>query len=113
MSKTKTELATRALGILGKLEAGQSPAAEDLTLIEEVIDPLVSQLGLEGVTYVGDPDLIDDAVFLPLARRVALEVAPDFGLPAVDEATIEAANRPLYRLSASSPTYTPQKAKYF
>lgn len=113
MAQTKTQLATRALSILGKVAAGQSVPAEDLTLVEGVIGPLVAQLGIEGVTYVGDEDEIDDAVFLPLSRRLALEIAPDFGLPAPDNATIEDADRPLRRMAASAPSYAPQKAVYY
>jgi len=113
MSKTKTELATRALQILGVAAAGQSASAEDLSLVEGVIDPLTAQLGIQGVAYVGDTDAIDDAVYLLLARRLALEIAPDFGLPAADDATILEAEKPLRRMSASGPTYAPQKAKYF
>lgn len=113
MSKTKTELATRALQILGVAAAGQSVAAEDLTLVEGIVDPLVAQLGIQGVTYVGDTDEIDDAVFLPLARRLALEITSDFGMPAADEMTVLEADKPLRRMSASGPSYAPQKAKYF
>lgn len=113
MTMTKTELATRALSILGKVEAGQTVAAEDLTLVEGVIDPLVAQLGIQGITYVGDSNDIADEVFLPLAKRLALEIAPDYGLPAADEAALEEANRPLRRMSMSGPAYTPLKAVYF
>ena len=113
MPKTSDELATRALSILGVLQAGQAPSAEDLAVVKAVISPLVAQLGLEGITYVGDEDEIDDAVFLPLARRLALEVAPDFGLPAVDEMTIQAANRPLRLLAAARPTSEVIPAEYF
>lgn len=113
MSKTKTELATRALQILGVVAAGQSVSTEDLALVEGIIDPLAAQLGIQGATYVGDTDEIDDAVFLPLSKRLALEVAPDFGLPAADEATLIEAEKPLRRMSATAPSYAPQKATYF
>lgn len=113
MPKTSDDLAIRALSILNKVQAGQEPYAEDVAAVKAVIGPLVAQLGLDGVTYVGDEDEIDDAVFLPLARRLALEVAPDFGLPAVDEATINAADRPLRRLSAARPSDQVIPAEYF
>ena len=113
MPKTSDDLAKRALGILGKLEAGQTPNPEDVDAVKAVIAPLVSQLGLESVTYVGDENEIDDPVFLPLAKRLALEVAPDFGLPAADEAAIQDANMPLRRLSATRPTGIPVRAEYF
>lgn len=113
MPKTKTELATRALGILGKLEAGQTPSTEDLTLIEEMIDPLVAYLGLVDVIYIGDSDQIDDAAYLPLAARLALEIAPDFGLPAADTETKRDADRPLRRLAWAGPTYATLKMQAY
>ncbi|WP_262298391.1 hypothetical protein [Microvirga sesbaniae] len=107
MTKTRTELATRALGILNLLQAGQAPHPEDLTAVAGIVDPLAAQLGLDNVIYVDDTDGIDDAVFLPLAARLALEIAPDFGLPAVDDATKARAEAPLRRLAARPPSYRP------
>lgn len=113
MPKTKAELATRALGIMGILEAGQTPSAEDLATVSALIDPLASYLGLVNVIYVGDTEDIDDAVFLPLAARLALEAAPDFGLPASDDETKLDAEKPLRRLAASRPSGRPAEVDYF
>ena len=113
MSKTKTELATRSLGIMGTVEAGQLPAAEDLQTVSDLIDPLIAYLGLVNVIYVGDADEIDDAAFLPLAARLALEAAPDFGLPAADDDTKLNAEKPLRRLAASRPSGRPAPVEFF
>jgi hypothetical protein len=113
MSKTKTELATRALSIVGKVQAGQTPAAEDLTLVEGVAEALVEQLNATQVCYVGDIDAVEDSYYLPLARRLALEIGPDFGLPAVDDDTIKAANAALRRLGWSGPTLAVVQAVSF
>ena len=113
MPKTNDDLAKRALAILGKIEARQTPNPEDVDAVKAVIPALVMQLGIENVTYVGGESEIDDAVFLPLAKRLALEMAPEFGLPAPDEAAILDANMPLRRLSASRPTGATVRVEYF
>lgn len=113
MAKTKTQLATRALSILGKVQAGQSPASEDLTLVEGLVDDLCDQLARDDVIYIGDTGSIEESVFLPLAARLALEAAPDFGLPAVDDDTKRNADRPLRRLASRRPSYKALKATYY
>jgi hypothetical protein len=110
MPKTRTELAEEALGVL---QMGQQLNPEDVTYVEDRIDPLVAQLGLEGSVYIGDSDQIEDAFFLPLAERLALEVASRFGLPAVDASTKEVANQVLRRLNRDTWTDEPVKAEYF
>jgi hypothetical protein len=110
MPKTSTELAEEALGVL---QMGQQLNPEDVTFVEARIEPLVAQLGLEGSVYVGDADEIDDAYFLPLAERLALEVASRFGLQVPDLATKEAANQVLRRLNRETWTDCPVKAEYF
>lgn len=113
MAKTSTDLATRALQILGTVSAGQAVAPEDLLLAEAQVEPLLAQLAQLGEIYFGEPDAIDDAAFLPLARRLALELAPDFGLPAPDIATVRAADAELRRLGWRVPTDHPVRADYF
>lgn len=113
MPKTSEQLAIRALSILGKVQAGQTPATEDVAAVVDVIEPLVAQIGIGSVVYVGDLDSIDDAIFLPLARRLALEVAPDFGLPAVDKDTIDQQNAVLRALAANAASGFPVRVTYY
>lgn len=80
MSKTRAELVARALKFLGKLRAGQAPEAEDAQAVDDEIDPLLESLNIRKIIYVPDPDEIDDAVFQPLARRLAGECAVDFAV---------------------------------
>lgn len=110
MPKTSTELAEEALGVL---QMGQQLNPEDVTYVQARIEPLVAQLGLEGSVYVGDTDYIDDAFFLPLAERLALEVASRFGLPMTDVATKEAANQVLRRLARDTASDEPVRAEYY
>lgn len=113
MAKTSLDLATRALQILGTVSAGQPVSSEDLFLAMSQVDPLLAQLAQLGEIYFGEADAIDDAAFLPLARRLALELAPDFGLPAPDLGTIRAADAELRRLAWRAPAAQPVVADYF
>lgn len=110
MPKTSTELAEEALGVL---QMGQQLNPEDVAYVEARIGPLVAQLGIEGSVYVGDTDEIDDAFFLPLAERLALELASRFGLPVTDVGTKEVANQVLRRLARDTATDDPVPAEYF
>ena len=80
MSKSRAELVTRALKFLGKLRAGQAPAAEDFQSVDDELDPLLENLNTRKIIYIPDPEDIDDAVFQPLARRLAGECAVDFAV---------------------------------
>jgi hypothetical protein len=114
MSKTQSELITKALSLINVVGAGQSPSAEDVATVEAVIEPLLAELSANGVVYVADSDAIDDSIFLPLARRLALEVAPDFDFTINDiDAAITRAENRLRRLNATQPTEEAQQATYY
>lgn len=113
MPNTSEDLAAEALGIVNVLQAGQDPNPEDLAYVLKVIPRLVAQVGIGGVVYVGDADDIDDAIFLPLAGRLALEIGPRFGLPAVDKATKVESDATLRALAGSKPSGFPVKVDYF
>lgn len=113
MPKTREDLATRALVIINRAQAGQTPNPEDLASVDSVIDPLLAQLAIDEVVYIGDPDAIDDHLFLPLARRLALEIGPDFGLPAPDNVALETVNGAIRRLTALRTFIEPIRAEYY
>jgi hypothetical protein len=98
MPKTADELGTRALNVLGVLANGQPVPAEDLAKATGLIPALIAQLQAEDVIYIVSEDDIPDEVFLPLARRLALEVAGEFGLTAASDDAIWSANEALRRL---------------
>lgn len=111
-TKTRNDLITRVLGVLGKLAAGQSPDAEDAELVDGLIDPALATLAADGIAYIADPSQIDDRYFLPLAVCVADIVSPDFGAPPSPDAVF-AAKSTLRRLNAGQAGYTPLKSDYF
>lgn len=113
MPNTSVDLASEALGIVNALQAGQEPNPEDLAYVLTVIPRLVAQVGIGGVIYVGDADDIPDEIFLPLAERLSYEIAPRFGLSAVDRATKNEMDAVLRALASSKPSGFPAKVMYY
>lgn len=81
MPRTRSDLITRALGLLGIIQAGQDPSAEDVELVDGYIDGKREEIARRRVLYIQNIDAIDDEYFLPFARIIANAVAPEFGQP--------------------------------
>jgi hypothetical protein len=79
--RTRADLVNRAAKFLGKLVAGQALSAEDYASINDEIPSIVDNLNARGVTYIPEVEEIEDAMFMPLARIVAANVATDFSVP--------------------------------
>jgi hypothetical protein len=112
LTKTRTDLIERAAGELGVLPSGQPLSDEDAASIRALVDPLLRQLALDDVVDVTDADAIPAEYFLPVARLLANEASPSFGVAYSLDAKLEN-ERQLRRLSATRPTREPLKATYF
>src|SRR5688572_18062259 len=112
ITKTHTDLIERAATELGVLPSGQPLSDEDAATIGALVDPLIRQLSLDGVVDVADSNAIAAEHFLPLARLVANEAAPSFGIAYSLDAKLEN-ERQLRRLAATRPTREPLKSTYF
>jgi hypothetical protein len=88
MSTTKTlqELETEAFAILTGMDPNSSPTAEDLSVIEGYVDPLLAQLAADQIVYIGDSGEIPNEYFLPLVRLLANVCGPRFGSPMNEDA---------------------------
>jgi hypothetical protein len=113
MARSSLQLITRALERLQRVGAGQDPSAEDAQLLRDNLMPLLEELAQQDVVFVADVEAIPDIVFLPLANRLAAEVSADFGLGAVDPATMNSLNNRLRLTWVGKPLYQPQKAVYY
>lgn len=110
--KTRAQLIERALKNLGVIEPGEAPSSEDSDTMDGLIDPLLSQLAVDQIIYIGDPEQIELEYFLPLARLLANIAGPDFGSP-INEGAKATDEALLRRMTASKPTYERLKAVYF
>lgn len=79
MAKTKSELITETLQELGALGAGQSASTEDTAAVDARIAPLLQDLALRNVCYVGDVEEIPDEAFNHLVMLLAEACAAKFG----------------------------------
>jgi hypothetical protein len=112
ITKTRTDLIERAAAELGVLPSGQPLSDEDAATLRALVDPLLRQLALDDVADVADADAIPSEYFLPLARLLANEASPSFGIAYSLDAKLEN-ERQLRRLSATRPTRETQRATYF
>lgn len=112
VTKTRTDLIERAATELGVLPAGQPLSDEDAATIAALVDPLLQQLALDDVATIADADTVSAELFLPLARLLANEAAPSFGVAYSLDAKGEN-ERQLRRLVATRPTRERQRPAYF
>ena len=111
-TKTRTDLIERAATELGVLPSGQPLSDEDAATLDALVDPLLRQLALDDVADVTDTGAVPAEFFLPVARLLANEAAPSFGVAYSLEAKLEN-ERQLRRLTATRPTRERQKGVYF
>lgn len=112
MPKTRADLIRAALEELLIAQAGQPISAEDNAQASSRVDPMLAQLQASSVVYVANPDEIDDAVFLPLARILANELGPSYGRVR-DPGVMLMAERELARVIVPPSEDDPVYAEYF
>jgi hypothetical protein len=113
MARNSLELFTKALERLQRVAAGQDPSAEDVEICRNQLGPLLEELAVQEVYFLADVEAIPDLSFLPLANRLAAEVAPDFGLGATDPSVMASLNRRLRLTWIGKPLYVTQRALYY
>lgn len=112
MSKSRQELIERALEEVGVKAAGVTPDAEDVAVIENEIDPVMSDLATRGVYQWGDPDEFDNGAFIHLALLIANSKARVFGVP-YDEGVRLQCERRLRQLELTTLSGQRQTTEYF
>lgn len=112
MSKTRAEIQKKALDILVGGAVGDSMSEEDAEALDGYIDSVVAEINADGTTYIGDPDSLDDELFLPFSKLVANAAAEEFGSKSDEEFAKQTRNR-IRALTAQKPGYGPQIVDYF
>jgi hypothetical protein len=110
--KTRTQLVARALQKIKVVGAGQDASARDATMVNDIVEPLMADLGVRGVYAAGDYDEIPDEAFEHLALLLGNAAAPDFGKEASEEVRI-AGERLLRQQSATALSGEVLKVEYF
>lgn len=78
MPKTKTDITTRALRVLGVLSNYETAQAEDAAYCAEALDAAAAEMATHGITATIDTNAIPDAVFRAWANLVAADVASHY-----------------------------------
>lgn len=112
VTRDLSDLVERAATELGALSSGQTLSEEDQESIEELVDPLVRQLSLDGVVDISDTDAIPSEYFLPLAKLLANVAAPSFGQQESRDVKMSQ-ERALRSLAQTRPTFETMKTVYY
>jgi hypothetical protein len=112
MTQSREDLVNRALRNNGALPTGQAAAPEDYDVVDEMLEPVMSDLATRNIWQWGDPDQIDDDAFEHLAVLLANATAPDFGRQKDDQVRLNAEAR-LRALNQTFLSGQPQQTDYF
>jgi len=109
---TRQDLIRETLKKLNAIAAGQAPEPEDVDAIDESLDGLLLEAGVNVGTYYNADDGIDSEFIDPLATIIANGNAPGFGQPQNELARVAAINRLRY-LRPSDYVGQPQNVSFF
>lgn len=112
MSKTRQDIQFKVIAILTGGEVGQPVSAEDADAINGYIDAEVAELSADGTTYIGDPDNLDDGLFMSFCKLVANSAADEFGGKS-DERVAQMIRNRIRVIVRQTPGYGPMIVDYF
>jgi len=82
-TRSRRQLAERALRVLGVVPNGQVPDDDDYAVVDNFVEPLLARLDGEGITTIDDANAIPAAQFLDVAVLLADAAKADYGLAAL------------------------------
>lgn len=112
MAWTRSNLLAHALETLGKVEAGQDPAAEDLARVAAILPGKIAELRRRGIVDIPDDDDVPDELGHWLAVLVGQDAAPGFVMP-MNADMIALAELRIRQIVAEPPGDEPVPALYF
>lgn len=78
MSKTRDQMILRVLTKHGLNQPGQTVSAEDKQAVEDNLEPILKELEVRQIFYIGDFDTFEDESFEALADYLAAGMCEDF-----------------------------------
>lgn len=112
MSKTRQQIQFKVIAILTGGDVGFNPSDEDANTVDGYIDSEVAELNSDGVTYISDPDDLEDMLFTTFCKLVANAAAEEFGGKS-DESVAQQLRNRIRVLTRQTPGYGPQEVEYF
>lgn len=118
--KTRQEFVTRALNALNVTAAGQTPSAEDFSLMDGYVEPALASLVAREIIDPIDPGEVPEELYLPLGILVADAATADFGInrgldtdPQSWAFKVVQAEAQVREMRASRPDYSRSQPEYF
>lgn len=112
MTQTRERLVARALEKLKVVGSGQTASAEDTQFVDEVVEPMMADLGARNIFAWGNEDELPDDAFEHLAGLLANSCAEDFGKVNDENKRVLLETR-LRMINPISLSGQPQKVEYF
>ena len=112
ITKTRDQLIDRAAVNLGLVQPGEALSSEDHDTLDNLVDPILSQLQADNIVYIDDSEAIDVSIFLPLAAVLANYAGPSFGEP-INDGALARDQMTLKRISSTRPTYVVSEGLYY
>lgn len=112
MPRNRVQIQFKTLSILLGGDVGINPSAEDATVIDGYIDDMVSMINKKKITYIADPNELDDELFEPFCQLVANAAANEYGSNS-DPAKGRYYENEIRVIQAQTPGYGPQIVSYF
>jgi hypothetical protein len=110
MSKTISEITTKVLSTIGRLPAGQSATAGQITIVGDAYDGLYQELLILNIVDWSATDDIPDHASFSIITMLAGRVADQFGVP---NGWLQFETRMKQRLSAQiTSAYIPQTTRF-
>lgn len=113
---SRNDLATRILKDLSLIGAEETASAVDIEWAEETIASVTAALATKGIMiWNGSDQSLPLEYLVPLSKRIALDLAPSFGLMTTEAAEIAKPimDMELRKMNAKQPTGLVVEAEHF
>lgn len=117
MSRTRADLVSKALDVLGISAIGQTVDADTAKIIDDDLDTVLKSLAARELVYIPNPDAVPDEIFVQTAILLADSNKQNFGLQADELAKlaeqVAGAESQIREIVRGRPTYERLRSEYF
>lgn len=110
--KSRVDLVTKALDLMGVSQLGQNAEPEDTDIVDAEVDGLLADLALRKIVYVADSNQLEDEWLNPIATILASRCSPTFYIPR-DRDAEQAEEMRLRQLTRSPIAHETMRSDYF
>jgi hypothetical protein len=117
MSRTRADLVSKALDVLGISAVGQTVDADTAKIIDDDVDTVLKALAARELVYIPNPDAVPDEIFIQTAILLADSNKQNFGLQQDEldklNAQVLQAESQIREIVRGRPTYERLRTEYY